>query len=67
MSTNSFHAVLVTHPQAQRPSYRVCHLRMGHGLVVLQGSSCSNTLEGKTAAAYTKLQNSLRVMKDHLV
>lgn len=67
MSTNSFHAVLVTHPQAQRPSYRVCHLRMGHGLVVLQGSSCSNTLEGKTAAAYTKLQNSLRVMKYHLV
>lgn len=45
MSTDSaaFHAVLVTHPQAWRPSYRVSYLRNGHGLVALQGNSCSNT------------------------
>lgn len=69
MSTDSaaFHAGLVTHPQAWRSSYRVCYLRMGYGLVALQGSSCSNTLEGKTAADYRELENFLRAMKDHLV
>lgn len=36
-------------------------------MVALQGSSCSHTLEGKTAADYVELESFLRVMKDHLV